>query len=141
MVSLFVSLTATPMMCSRFLPNPADHSNGWFYRVTERGFVAMQDFYRRTLTAALRHSLIVALVLLATIALNVYLFKNIAYGLFPNQDTGLLIGNIQADQSISFQAMKQTLGQVLAIVQEDPAVPPVDCFTADRPALTPFELL
>ncbi len=132
MVSLFVSLTATPMMCSRFLPNPADHSNGWFYRVTERGFVAMQDFYRRTLTAALRHSLIVALVLLATIGLNVYLFGHIAYGLFPNQDTGLLIGNIQADQSISFQAMKQKLGQLQAIVQEDPAVDSVVGFTGGR---------
>ena len=61
-ISLFISLTATPMMCSRFLPNPAEHSNGWFYRVTEGGFEAMQNFYRRTLTVALRHSLIVAIV-------------------------------------------------------------------------------
>ena len=83
-ISLFISLTATPMMCSRFLPNPADHSNGWFYRVTERGFDAMQNFYRRTLTVALRHSLIVAIILLATIALNVYLFAHDAsMALFP----------------------------------------------------------
>jgi multidrug efflux pump len=131
-ISLFISLTATPMMCSRFLPNPAEHSNGWFYRVTEGGFEAMQNFYRRTLTVALRHSLIVAIVLLSTIALNVYLFANIAYGLFPAQDTGLLIGNIQGDQSISFQAMKPKLAQLQAIVQADPAVDSVVGFTGGR---------
>jgi multidrug efflux pump len=131
-ISLFISLTATPMMCSRFLPNPADHSNGWFYRITEFGFEAMQNFYRRTLTVALRHSLIVAIVLLSTIALNVYLFANITYGLFPAQDTGLLIGNIQGDQSISFQAMKPKLAQLQAIVQADPAVDSVVGFTGGR---------
>ena len=132
MISLFISLTATPMMCSRFLPNPADHSNGWFYRVTERGFDAMQNFYRRTLTVALRHSLIVAFVLIATIGLNVYLFAHISYGLFPAQDTGLLIGNIQGDQSISFQAMKPKLAQLQSIVQADPAVESVVGFTGGR---------
>jgi multidrug efflux pump len=131
-ISLFISLTATPMMCSRFLPNPAEHSNGWFYRVTERGFDAMQNFYRRTLTVALRHSLIVAVVLISTIGLNVYLFTHISYGLFPAQDTGLLIGNIQADQSISFQAMSKKLAQLQAIVQEDPAVDSVVGFTGGR---------
>jgi multidrug efflux pump len=131
-ISLFISLTATPMMCSRFLPNPADHSNGWFYRTTEYGFEAMQNFYRRTLAVALRHSFIVAIVLLSTIALNVYLFGHISYGLFPAQDTGLLIGNIQGDQSISFQAMKPKLAQLQAIVQEDPAVDSVVGFTGGR---------
>jgi multidrug efflux pump len=131
-ISLFISLTATPMMCSRFLPNPADHSNGWFYRTTEYGFEAMQNFYRRTLAVALRHSFIVAIVLLSTIALNVYLFGHISYGLFPTQDTGLLIGNIQGDQSISFQAMKPKLTQLQAIVQADPAVDSVVGFTGGR---------
>jgi multidrug efflux pump len=131
-ISLFISLTATPMMCSRFLPNPADHSNGWFYRTTEYGFDAMQNFYRRTLAVALRHSFVVAIVLLSTIALNVYLFGHISYGLFPAQDTGLLIGNIQGDQSISFQAMKPKLAQLQAIVQEDPAVDSVVGFTGGR---------
>jgi multidrug efflux pump len=132
MISLFISLTATPMMCSRFLPNPAEHANGWFYRTTERGFEAMQNFYRRTLAVALRHSLIVALVLLSTIGLNVYLFAHISYGLFPSQDTGLLIGNIQADQSISFQAMKLKLTQLQSIVQAAPAVDSVVGFTGGR---------
>ena len=128
-ISLFISLSATPMMCSRFLPNPADHSNGRFYRASEAVFGFAQEFYRRSLAAALRHTLLVALTLVATIALNVYLFSNIAYGLFPAQDTGLLIGNIQADQSISFQAMKQKLAQLQAIVQSDPAVATVVGFT------------
>ena len=131
-ISLFISLTATPMMCSLFLPNPAEHSNGWFYRTTEYVFEAMQGFYRRTLAVALRHSLLVALALLATIGLNVYLFTHIAYGLFPAQDTGLLIGNIQADQSISFQAMKPKLVQLQTIVQDDPAVDSVVGFTGGR---------
>jgi multidrug efflux pump len=131
-ISLFISLTTTPMLCSLFLPNPADHSRGWFYRVTERGFDAMQNFYRRTLTVALRHSFVVAMTLLATIGLNVYLFGHIAYGLFPAQDTGLLIGNIQGDQSISFQAMKLKLSQLQAIVQADPAVESVVGFTGGR---------
>ena len=132
MISLFISLTATPMMCSRFLPNPAEHSNGWFYRTTERGFEAMQNFYRRTLAVALRYSLVVAMILLATIGLNGYLFTHISYGLFPAQDTGLLIGNIQADQSISFQAMKLKLAQLQSIVQADPAVDSVVGFTGGR---------
>jgi multidrug efflux pump len=128
-ISLFISLSATPMMSSRFLPNPADHSNGWFYRATEWAFDGVQELYRRSLAVALRHTLFVALTLIAIIGLNVYLFTNITYGLFPAQDTGLLIGNIQADQSISFQAMKQKLAQLQAIVQSDPAVSTVVGFT------------
>ncbi len=128
-ISLFISLSATPMMSSRFLPNPADHSNGRFYRATEWAFDGVQELYRRSLAVALRHTLIVALTLIAIIGLNVYLFTNITYGLFPAQDTGLLIGTIQADQSISFQAMKQKLAQLQAIVQSDSAVDTVVGFT------------
>jgi multidrug efflux pump len=131
-ISLFVSLTATPMMCSRFLPSPAEHAHGWFYRTTERGFEAMQNFYRITLAIALRHSLLVALVLLFTIVLNVFLYVFSARGLFPAQDTGLLMGNIQADQSISFQAMSRKLTQLQTIVQTDPAVDSVVGFTGGR---------
>jgi multidrug efflux pump len=131
-ISLFISLSATPMMCSRFLPNPADHSNGWLYRSTKRLFEAMLSFYRRTLMMALRHSFMVFLILCGTIALNVYLFAHIPYGLFPSQDTGLLIGSIQADQSISFQAMRQKLAQLQGIIQDDPAVDHVVGFTGGR---------
>jgi multidrug efflux pump len=131
-ISLVISLTTTPMLCSRFLPNPADHSQGRFYRASERVFEAMLSFYRRTLAVALRHSFLVFLTLCATIALNVYLFAHIPYGLFPSQDTGMLIGSIQADQSISFQAMKQKFIQLQSIVQSDPAVDHVSGFTGGR---------
>jgi multidrug efflux pump len=131
-ISLFISLSTTPMMCSLFLPSPADHSHGRLYHATERLFDAMLSFYRRTLAVALRHSFAVFLILCATVGLNVYLLMNIPYGLFPSQDTGLLIGSIQADQSISFQSMKQKLTQLQGIVQDDPAVDHVVGFTGGR---------
>ncbi len=131
-ISLVISLTTTPMLCSRFLPNPADHSQGRLYRASERVFEAMQNFYRRTLMVALRHSFWVFLTLCATVGLNIYLFAHIPYGLFPKQDTGLLIGSIQGDQSISFQSMKQKFIQLQSIVESDPAVEHVAGFTGGR---------
>ncbi len=131
-ISLFISLTLTPMLCSRFLPNPAAHSNGIFYRASERVFDGALGFYRRTLRVALRHPIIVGIVFLATIGFNVYLFTSVNYSLFPSQDNGLLVGGIQADQSISFQAMRQKLAQLQAIVQSDPAVDTVVGFTGGR---------
>ena len=93
----------------------------------------MLRFYRRTLRVALRHPGIVALSLFATVGLNYYMFRyHIAYGLFPVQDTGLIIGAIQADQSISFQAMKEKFTQLQDIVQDDPAVESVVGFTGGR---------
>jgi len=131
-ISLFISLTLTPMLCSRFLPDPAAHSHGMAYRVSERFFDAILEFYRRTLRIALRHPIVVGIVFLSTIGLNVYLFTSVNYGLFPAQDNGLLIGGIQGDQSISFQAMQQKLAQLQAIVQSDPAVDTVVGFTGGR---------
>ena len=131
-ISLVISLTTTPMLCSRFLPGPTEHSTGRLYRASERAFDAMLGFYRRTLTVALRHSFLVFLTLCATVALNIYLFAHIPYGLFPQQDTGLLIGSIQADQSISFQAMKQKFIELQSIVEADPAVDHVSGFTGGR---------
>ena len=82
---------------------------------------------------ALRHPGMVALSLFATIGLNYYLFRyQMTYGLFPVQDTGLVIGSIQGDQSISFQAMKTKLAQLQGIVQDDPAVASVVGFTGGR---------
>jgi multidrug efflux pump len=131
-ISLFVSLTATPMLCSLFLRSPKSVPHGRWFRASERVFDAVQDFYRRTLIVALRHSFLVFLVLVGTVGLNVYLFAHAKYGLFPNQDNGQIIGNIQADQSISFQSMKQKLGQLQEIVQSDPAVANVVGFTGGR---------
>ena len=92
----------------------------------------MLAFYRVTLGAALRHPLLVVLIWAAMIALNVNLFRGMTYDLFPVQDTGLLIGSIQGDQSISFQAMKQKLAQLQGIVQADPAVQTVAGVTGGR---------
>ena len=132
LISMVVSLTTTPMMCALILPRgPVEH--GRLYRATERVFDAMLAFYRSTLRIALRHPGAVALSLLATIGLNYYMFRyQMTYGLFPVQDTGLIIGSIQGDQSISFQAMKTKFTQLQTIVQDDPAVDSVVGFTGGR---------
>jgi multidrug efflux pump len=129
LISLVLSLTTTPMLCSRFMEVTGDRPHGRLFRMSENVFDAMLNFYRRTLGWALRHSALVAFVLLLTVALNVYLFITIPKGFFPEQDTGRLIGGIQADQSISFQAMKQKFTMLQSIVQQDPAIDSVAGFT------------
>ncbi|MBI1777970.1 MAG: efflux RND transporter permease subunit [Proteobacteria bacterium] len=129
MVSLAVSLTTTPMMCARLLVHDAAARTGWLSRACERLFDATLRAYERTLRSALRHPLLTILSLAATLVLNVYLYIVVPKGFFPQQDTGRLIGGIQADQSISFQAMRQKLAQFIAIVQKDPAVESVVGFT------------
>ena len=127
LVSLVISLTTTPMLCALFLrpkPPPAG------YPRHRRGFgQRAQDLYGRTLAWTLEHNLLVLAVLAATVGLNVVLLSAIPKGFFPTQDTGRLIGSLQADQSISFQAMSQKLTQMMAIVQHDPAVQSVVGFT------------
>jgi multidrug efflux pump len=132
LISLVVSLTTTPMMCALVLPPRVILSHGALYRFTERGFAAMLAFYRMTLAMALRHPLVVMVILLSMIGLNVHLFRQMTYNLFPVQDTGLLIGSIQGDQSISFQSMKQKLVQLQTIVQNDPTVATVVGVTGGR---------
>ena len=132
LISMVVSLTTTPMMCALILPR-GQTEHGRLYRATERVFDAMLAFYRSTLRIALRHPGTVALSLFATIGLNYYMFRyQMTYGLFPVQDTGLIIGSIQGDQSISFQAMKTKFTQLQTIVQDDPAVDSVVGFTGGR---------
>ena len=126
-ISLLVSLTTTPMMCAEVLRS--HHRQGRFLTAMERGFDAMHDFYGRTLRVALEHPRTVMLVLAATVALNFYLFAIVPKGFFPQQDTGTLVGNLRADQSISFQSMVQKLRSAMAIVQADPAVQDVVGYT------------
>ncbi|CAN7217236.1 efflux RND transporter permease subunit [Cupriavidus necator] len=129
LVSLVVSLTTTPMMCARLLRPPEPEKQGRFFRATERMFQWLHDGYARSLSTALRFSPLVWLVLIATIALNVYLYVIVPKGFFPQQDTGRLIGFIRADQATSFQAMRGKLDNFITIVRSDPAVENVTGFT------------
>src|SRR5580698_929966 len=128
-ISLVVSLTTTPMMCAVLLRNERGRSHGSIYRASERAFDALLNFYRWTLTVALRHPRLVMLALAATLGLNFYLYAAVPKGFVPQQDTGLLVGSIQADQSISFQLMQQKLTQLVDIVRVNPAVDTAVGFT------------
>jgi multidrug efflux pump len=131
-ISLVISLSATPMMCSRLLPPHRQQTPGRIYRASEAVFQAILNAYGRTLGWALAHGRLVMLVLLATIALNIVLFTMIPKGLFPQADTGRLSGIIQADQSISFQLMRDKLTQIVDILRQDPAVAHLAAFTGGR---------
>ncbi|MGH7249172.1 MAG: efflux RND transporter permease subunit, partial [Pseudomonadota bacterium] len=125
LISLAISLTTTPMMCARLLhARPAAQG-----RRRPILFERVLDFYERTLGWALRHSRLIFAVFLSAIALNGLLIYVIPKGLFPQEDTGRLIGRLQADQSVSFHAMTQKLRQMAAIVQADPAVDHVVGYT------------
>jgi multidrug efflux pump len=127
LVSLAVSLTATPMMCSVLLKKKSTH--GKLYLASERMFERLLKGYERSLGWVLEHSMLVLIVAIATLALNVYLYIEIPKGFFPQQDTGRLNGNIIADQAISFQEMQRKITRLAAIAQEDPAVSSVLMFT------------
>ncbi|HTA69262.1 MAG TPA: multidrug efflux RND transporter permease subunit [Bryobacteraceae bacterium] len=127
LVSMVVSLTATPMMCAHLLEDQPTH--GWMYRTSERAFDWVVSQYGRTLSIALRFRAITLLVLLATIGLNVYLFIRVPKGFFPQQDTGRIQGSILADQDTSFQAMDKIMLPMINIVAADPAVNTVIGFT------------
>ncbi len=129
LISLVVSLTTAPMMCARLLRPKPEGPRGRLFRASARAFAALHDGYRHSLTFVLRHGAWMMLVLLATVCLNVYLYVIIPKGFFPQQDTGRLVGGIQADQSISFQAMRQKLADFMTIVSRDPAVGNVVGFT------------
>ncbi|MFC3396323.1 multidrug efflux RND transporter permease subunit MdtC [Brenneria rubrifaciens] len=128
MISLLISLTLTPMMCARLLraaPKRSQPRRRGFSRV----IMAVQQQYGRSLKWALNHARWVLVLLLGTVALNVWLYISIPKTFFPEQDTGRLMGFIQADQSISFQAMKGKLQDFMTIVHNDPAVDNVTGFT------------
>jgi len=129
MISLAISLATTPMMCAVLLRSDTGERHGRLYRASERFFDAMLNAYRRTLTTALQHPASVMLILVTVLGLNFYLYDVIPKGFFPQQDTGRMIGVIQADQSISFQLMQKKLTQFVTIIKNDPAVEAVVGFT------------
>ncbi len=128
-ISLFVSLTVTPMLASRLLKLRGNTPPGRLAALGERGYARLLRGYDISLAWALKHNWLMLIVFFATIAFTVHLYKVVPKGFFPTQDTGLIIGNIQADQSISFQAMSQKLARIVAIIKADPAVQNAMAFT------------
>ncbi|MBP6801402.1 MAG: efflux RND transporter permease subunit, partial [Zoogloea sp.] len=130
LVSMVISLTATPMMCARLLRRrPPEAERGRFDRLVGGWLDGMAGGYRRSLGWALARPWLVLAVLAATIGSNVYLYNTIPKGFFPQQDTGRIRGFVEADQAISFQAMRGKMDSFLAIVGADPAVANVTGFT------------
>jgi multidrug efflux pump len=127
-VSLVVSLTTTPMMCAKFLRHE-DRSHGVAYRFAERAFNGLLHTYDLCLRWVLRHQPLVLFITILTVCVNVYLYVVVPKGFFPQQDTGRLTGQIQADQDVSFAAMAAKMQEFVKIVQEDPAVDTVTSFT------------
>jgi multidrug efflux pump len=123
-ISLAISLTTTPMMCALFL-RPRRTEAPRRRSIFERALAG----YERSLTWALGHGPFIMLIFFSAIGLNGFLFYVIPKGFFPQEDTGRLVGALQADQSVSFQTMKQKLQQMMAIVQQDPAVEHVVGYT------------
>jgi len=132
LVSLVISLTTTPMMCSRLLKNLRDERHGIAFRASERAFNSVLRAYERSLGWVLEHSTLTLIVLGITIAFNFYLFAIVPKGFFPQQDNGTVFGGIQGSQDISFQAMQKSTAHIVSIAKADPAVANAMAFTGGR---------
>ena len=129
LVSLLISLTTTPMMCSRLLRHIPEEEHGRAFRVSERFFQWVLGTYERSLGWVLEHSALTLLVLAITIGVNIYLLWIVPKGFFPQQDNGTVFGGIQGPQDTSFQAMQAAVGRIVDVVKTDPAVENVMAFT------------
>src|SRR6266513_1863855 len=127
-VSLFVSLTTTPMMCARFLRHETGKHNR-IYRFSENAFNRLLRTYDFSLSWVLRHQFLILMVTIGTVCLNGYLFYQTPKGFFPQQDTGRINGSILGDQDLSFAAMSKKMRTFTDIVSQDPAVETVISFT------------
>ena len=127
-VSAIVSLTLTPMMCGRLLKSEKGQRHGRFYKMTERMFQAMLDWYERGLKWVLDHQPLTLIVAVATLVVTILLYIVVPKGLLPQQDTGLIVGVTDAAQSISFQAMVERQRAIAGIVRQDPDVVGVASF-------------
>jgi multidrug efflux pump len=126
-VSLFVSLTTTPMMCARFLKHESGRHN-WIYNFFERAFNWFLHLYDVSLKWVLRRQLLILGMTFLTAVLCAYLFFHVNSGFFPQQDTGRFSGSIQGDQDLSFTAMSQKMRVFSDIVLKDPAIDTLTCF-------------
>ncbi len=136
LVSLAVSLTTTPMMCSRLLKRVREEDHGRMYQASERFFQGIIKIYGRTLSVVLEYAPITLAVLLITIALNVYLLEVVPKGFVPEEDTGRISGTIIGDQDSSFQAMKERIARFVNIIKSDPAVDAVLGFSGSGAGTT-----
>jgi multidrug efflux pump len=136
LVSLAVSLTTTPMMCSRLLKRVREEDHGRMYQASERFFQRIIKLYGRTLSVVLEYAPITLAILLITIALNVYLLEIVPKGFVPEEDTGRISGTIIGDQDSSFQAMKQRIARFVDIIKADPAVDAVLGFSGSGAGTT-----
>ena len=129
MVSLLVSLTTTTMMCSRLLRHRKHEEHGKIYYISEKAFDAVLNWYDRCLKVVLRHPLITVIVLIITVAFNLYLFAVVPKGFFPQQDNGTAMGGLQGSQDASFFSMQVATARASNIIKSDPAVQNVIAFT------------
>ncbi|MGH9476327.1 MAG: efflux RND transporter permease subunit [Terriglobales bacterium] len=127
-MSAFVSLTLTPMMCARLLRQQAGTGGSWLYRTSERGFQAMVRFYGRTLDVILNHQFATLVVTAATLVLTIYLYVIIPKGFFPVQDTGEILGISEGPQNVSFAAMSARQQALAKVILQDPAVDSLSSF-------------
>jgi len=128
LVSMVVSLTTTPMMCSRLLRPQSEQTHGRIFAASERFFVWIMGGYEASLTWVLQHKRSTFVVTIATMFATIGLYVIAPKGFFPQQDTGRLNGSIMAEQDISFKGMEKLMSQYVAIVQTDPAVESVTAF-------------
>ncbi len=128
LISAFVSLTLTPMLCAKLLRHKDSSKQGRLFRASERAFQRTIAFYGRTLEVVLRHRTMTLLVALATFVLTVCLYIIIPKGFFPIQDTGEIQGISQAGQSISFTEMEQQQQRLASVILKDPAVESLSSF-------------
>ncbi len=131
-VSLIVSLTTTPMMCSRVLKPEHEIEHGRLYRWSERLFDRLIAGYRASLIWVLDHPALVLLIFFITLGLNVFLLAKVPKGFFPIQDTGAMAGGMQGPQDTSFYSMRTAVQQSISIIKSDPAVQNVMGFTGGQ---------
>ena len=132
LVSLLVSLTTTPMMCSRLLKHERREGHNRLYRASEKSFNWLLHTYDIALRWVLQHSALTLTILMLTVAINVFLLVIVPKGFFPEQDNGVVFGGIQGAQDASFQSMQALTQRFVAIIKTDPAVANVMAFTGGQ---------